>query len=368
MGLVRMKLGNATQSNYICPLPKPGRMTISELIYQVLKVEGKPLTPDEIWSRAKTRGLASYVSKKNPPNAISLQLNTDIRHNQEQTRFVQFTSSPPRFGLREWQHNVVVPDAASEEPEKPVPNTISTPLPTMDFPALEPEKPAPSVISKPEVKHKTPYYERDLHPYLSWFAHEHLRCYTKTIDHTKSSKRGENFGEWMHPDIVGCYFPFDGSRPWEKVVVDFAATINILTVRLYSFELKIELSQGNLRESFFQCVSNSTWAHESYLVAANISSDDKFQAELNRLCTSFGVGVIELDVQVPKQSRILIPAVTRPTLDWETINKLANLNPDFNEFLERINIDLKSRQIYKEKYDAILLVKDLAARFADSDD
>jgi hypothetical protein len=63
---------------------------------------------------------------------------------------------------------------------------------------------------------------------------------------------------------------------------------------VFSFELKKSLSFGNLREAFFQAVSNSSWANEGYLVAAEISQDEDFLSELRRLSSSFGIGVVQL--------------------------------------------------------------------------
>ncbi len=125
--------------------------------------------------------------------------------------------------------------------------------------------------------------------------------------------------------------------------------------------MKRELNLGKLRESFFQCVSNSSWANESYLVAAEISKNDDFMSELTRLSSSFGIGIIRLDIEEPISSEIILPAKTRDNLDWETINKLT-LNKDFKEFLKRIKNDLQSNEIRKEKYDKIFDPDELVKR------
>ena len=65
------------------------------------------------------------------------------------------------------------------------------------------------------------------------------------------------------------------------------------------WSLKKRLSFSNLREAFFQAVSNSSWANEGYLVAADISTDEDFQAELHRLSASFGIAIIQLDIEQP---------------------------------------------------------------------
>ena len=124
-------------------------------------------------------------------------------------------------------------------------------------------------------------------------------------------------------------------------------------IKLYSFELKREINFANLRECFFQCVSNSSWANESFLVAAQISENEDFWDELSRLSTSFGIGVIKLNVEDPHSSEIMVPARFRENLDWETINKLT-MNSDFKEFIETVKIDLTSKKIHKKEYDVIV--------------
>ena len=110
---------------------------------------------------------------------------------------------------------------------------------------------------------------------------------------------------------------------------------------------------SNLRESFFQAVSNSSWANEGYLAAAKILEDEDFREELKRLSTSFGIGVIRIDPKDPDSTEILFPAKYNEYLDWSTINKMA-MNPDFLGFLNRVKTDTQSREIRKEWYDKIL--------------
>ncbi len=156
--------------------------------------------------------------------------------------------------------------------------------------------------------------------------------------------------------MVGCYFPFDD---WRSEVVDFSAAIGNVSIKLSSFEIKKDLNFSNLRESFFQTVSNSSWANESYLVASDISNDEDFLKELNRLSTSFGIGVIKIDIDDPDSTEVLFPAKFKEYLDWDAVNKLASLNPDFKEFLKRMQVDISSKEIRKEKYDKICTMEEL---------
>ncbi len=294
-------------------------MTFLELAEQVLKDEKRPLTATEIWTIAETKGYNKRLNSegKTPWATLGAQIYVNAKDNPK-TLFAQTDSRPKKFYLKSQSTQIDLTDTATVE--------IAT------------------LIIR---KRKFEFLEKDLHPFLTYFAYYHLRCYTKTISHSHSPKK--EFGEWVHPDIVGCYFPFD---EWKNEVYDLSSSIGNTTIRLFSFELKRELSFSNLRESFFQTVSNSSWANESYLVAADISKEQEFRDELSRLSTSFGIGVIQLNTEDPDASEIVFPANYRETLDWETINKLT-MNTDFKEFISTVKIDITSKKIHKKEYDTI---------------
>lgn len=200
----------------------------------------------------------------------------------------------------------------------------------------------------PKKEKKWTYLEKDLHPFLTYFAFYYLNSYTKTLSHQKSKRK--EFGEWVHPDVVGCSFVLND---FKKVIADFSRSIGNIQVKLISFEVKRELNFSNLREAFFQAVSNSSWANEGYLVASEISNDEEFTNELQRLSSSFGIGIIKLDVSDPDASVILYQSRQNDNLDWDTINKLT-MNSDFKDFIQRVQKDIENNEIYKEKYDKIL--------------
>jgi uncharacterized protein len=216
-------------------------------------------------------------------------------------------------------------------------------------------------IEKEEAKKKekkTEYQERDLHPLLTYFAYADptfnrgRSIFTKTIFHEKSQRSGYN--EWIHPDVVGFYLPLDD---WRPDVIEFNRLSDNNSLRLFSFEMKKNLAKANYRETYFQAVSNSSWAHEGYLVAAEILQDDEFLAELERLASSFGIGIIHLDPVDIDSSSILYPARGRDTLDWETMNKLCEQNSDFEKFLQDVKIDFESKRIHRSEFDEV--VKDI---------
>lgn len=299
-------------------------MTFLELAERVLKEEKRPLTANEIWTFATEKGYDKQLNSegKTPWATLGAQIYVNAKDNPK-SPFAQTDSRPKKFYLKSQATQLDLSETA-----------VSKEL----------------TVTK---KNRFDFLEKDLHPYLTYYAYYHLHCYTKTISHSQSSKR--EFGEWVHPDIVGCYFPLDD---WKQEVYELSSSIGNISIRLLSFELKRELSFGNLRESFFQTVSNSSWANESYLVAAEVSEEEEFRSELSRLSTSFGIGVIKLNLADAHSSEIIFPAKYREALDWETINKLT-MNSDFKEFISTVKIDITSKKIHKKEYDQVLDIETL---------
>ncbi|HAB54128.1 MAG TPA: hypothetical protein DCE80_18435 [Ignavibacteriales bacterium] len=90
------------------------------------------------------------------------------------------------------------------------------------------------------------------------------------------------------------------------------------------------------------------------MVSAQIVQDDDLLAELERLTMSFGIGIIQLELKDIDSSKVLFPARQRPSLDWETMNKLTEQNKDFNKFIKDVKIDFNSKVIHKSEYDPII--------------
>ena len=107
--------------------------------------------------------------------------------------------------------------------------------------------------------------------------------------------------------------------------------------KLWSFEVKILINRSNVREVFFQAVSNSSWANFGYLVASEIEGADK----LRMLASLHGIGFIRLDAENPSESQIMIPAKERNDVDWDTANRLTEENKDFLDYIKLI------RQFYQ---------------------
>jgi hypothetical protein len=132
----------------------------------------------------------------------------------------------------------------------------------------------------------------------------------------------------------------DLSADWSNEIKDCVKQYADKKTKLWSFEVKILINRSNVREVFFQAVSNSSWANFAYLVASEISGPDTMK-ELRLLSSLHGVGVIRLDAENPAESEILIPARERLEIDWNNANRLAEENTDFLNYIKLI------RQFYQ---------------------
>lgn len=281
------------------------------------------LSPEEIWEKAKLYDLQKKCnsSGKTPWQSIGAQIYVDLKDNSEKSLFVKAQEHPVRFALKKYLN------------EK---NRINVP--------------------KQEASDESgnSFLERALHPLLSKFVYSdpHFQCYTKTVYHEVSTKRERGKNKWLHPDIIGVYFPFDS---YQVGTLDIIKSFYESKMRLFSFEMKKAITSGNLRECFFQAVSNSSWANEGYLVALKYDSDSDFREEMQRLNNAFGIGFIQLDAQNIAESIVLIPARNHEQIDWDTLDRLLKDNDDVKSFVDSINEDASLQKVKnKSEYDKIM--------------
>ena len=305
-------------------------MILRELVIKVLEEYNEAMTSEQIWNYAveKKYNLLVNSNGKTPWLTIGAQLYVDIRDN-DNSMFIKVGKHPTKFFLKGKNININI------------------------------DNKMPTDLNNTKIN-KNKYSERDLHKILTYYGNNFMHIYTKTIFHEKSKKKEKGANEWLHPDIVGYYFPL---KDWEKQVLQFSTNTGSTPVRLYSFEMKKELDFSNIRAAFFQTVSNSSWSNEGYLVTAKISDDMEFLDELKRLSVSFGIGIIKLDINRPDDSKILFPARYKSELEWDTINKICDENPDFKEFLSDINASIVSNKIYNTAYDTVYPLEELLKEF-----
>ncbi len=295
-------------------------MTYRELGKKVLEQAEKSLSAEEIWEKACEMGLDKERNgEKILPHSLGSALGQDkkqfyVANKKGRTFFYWLKSREREFPPQE------TPDSKEEDDEQ-------------------------SECSDTAEKQKTSFdekeKERDLHPLLVKFLNEdpNFKLLCKTIHHEKCRKDKKGKCEWNYPDIVGVYFPYNKYFPYngyKEETLKFLHHTGQKRHKLFSFELKIRINFSNLKESYFQAVSNSSWANEGYLVVKNIKDKEDVLDELRRLNQSFGIGVIKLESDI-SNSKILLPAKERE-IDIPTLNMFIEQSPeDFKPFMERIN-------------------------------
>lgn len=301
-------------------------MTFLELAWEVLQEAEYPLTFMQMWKIVEKKGLDKKLesSGKTPWQTLGARLYVNIRDKAD-SLFMVASRQPTKFWLK----------ARAKELDN-------------------------TKIDKPKIQHTTrqkrAFNERDLHSLFVKFLKEgEFDVYAKTIYHELSSKSQKGKDKWNFPDIVAVHFPFNDYDSNETLAL--AKHTNKNQAEIYSFELKIALDWSNLKESYFQAVSNSSFANEGYLVVFE-DIDEEILKEIERLNQSFGIGLIQLGLD---NIEIIFPSKKRE-LDFATIDMLIGKNPDFKKFIENVNKDFKTNdreRIATQNYDKILSDEEL---------
>ena len=186
------------------------------------------------------------------------------------------------------------------------------------------------------------FKEHDLYPLLRTYLWSVEGIASMRINEKAASKqRGPGGNRWLFPDLVGVR---DLTTTWNDQIKHVAPYYAASQTDLWSFEVKLLLNRSNVRETFFQTLSNSSWANFAYLVAAEIA-DDGAMEELRMLCALHGVGLMELDTAEPTESRILIPARQRLEVDWLSCDRLLKESADFSVFIKRVIVRYQTRDL-----------------------
>ena len=297
-----------------------------EFSVEVLKTINKPLGKMDIWKKGVELGLDTKLESqgKTPWYSIGAQIYSEIKKKGNKSRFRQVSKRPSLFAL------------ANQKIEE---NDISNAISQTDK------------IDNDKLNEK---YERKLHKVLVKYldSNQYFNCLTKTILHEISTRAKKHVNYWIHPDLIGVHFPFED---YEPTTLSSLSILNEKAYKIYSFEMKVNINLSNLREYYFQAVSNSSWANEGYLVAPNISEDDEFLNELSLLNNAFGIGVIKLNIEIPEQSEILFYSKKRNELDINMLDKLISINDNVKVIFDSIIESNKlSRLVGEDKFDEVL--------------
>lgn len=279
----------------------------------------------EIWKQACHYGFSSKLKSegKTPWSSLGAQLYVDVRDNVSSI-FEKVDEKPARFALKKYD------EKAKSQIE------------------LDDKKIHEDVLPSAEIH----FQEKDLHPLLvKYVSRKPFCCSTKTIDEKKAHSKYKGQNKWAYPDLIGVYYPF---KDYRLEVIDLLKAYSSIPVKFYSFELKREINWGNLKESYFQAVSNSSWANEGYLVAFEYDETDvELKEEMRKLNNKYGIGFIKLETKV-ENCKILFSSKIRESIDLDDLNYLCAKNTDVRELLTNAKESINNKRSKAIEYDKIL--------------
>lgn len=186
--------------------------------------------------------------------------------------------------------------------------------------------------------------EKELYPVLINVLFE-KSIYAKRIDEKLTEKGKKGLNKWINPDIVGVKYHFE---EYSDDVYQLLINSSQPLFELYSYEVKKEISLSNIKECYFQAVSNSSWANYGYLVCKTIDeNNDDLMSEIERLVNSFGIGLLKLNICKDSSENditVLFQARLNNKLDYATIENLYGKNEDFAKYIDKINKSIKIKE------------------------
>ena len=283
-------------------------MTIKEAILKSLDDLKKPVSHKDIFKHIKEKNYYYFKNAKTPESTISALLGDFIRKGDTRVKRTKIEKGGFLYYLSKYESELNLNNNNFKSKNNYKDNKIVT------------------------------FKERDLHLLLSSYL-KSKNIYSKTIFHEQSTKNQKN-QKWNHPDMIGIEF----LSLKNKIAKNFLKLLNKTEIfKIISYELKKEINTDyELKEAYFQAVSNSSWANYGYLVAFEINDD--LIDEMERLNQSFGIGVIKLNSN-PYTSKILFQSKLKQ-LDFKTIDKLCEINDGFSKFIEYIEKILSAGDKY----------------------
>ncbi len=172
---------------------------------------------------------------------------------------------------------------------------------------------------------------------------------------------------WRYPDAaivewqVGALT--EDGYTLDKEQIELQRRLGNAPLRVTAVKLKLEVTHQSLRESFFQCLSTSSWANAGELVLAAPAIDEQLVEEIRVLAGDYGIGVttfgLDADIldDMPEPAavenlmprefeaiqslftrrRIASPREVRSHLNWAAVRELAEDNADFGLFEQWIS-------------------------------
>lgn len=284
-------------------------MTLKEAVLKSLEELGKLVTHNDVYGHITNKSYYDFGLAKTPASTVSALLGDFVRKGDSRVKRVSTGKGNFSYYLSKYEETIFPASGSSNQ------------------------------VAQLPAQKQTPYSERSLHKLFSTYL-KSVNISSKTIYHEQSANSKDSNQKWIHPDMIGVEF----TSLHTKTSQSFIKSISVAeSFKITSYELKREINTDyDLKQAYFQAVSNSSWANFGYLVAFEISNN--LSDEISRLNQSFGIGVIEIKAN-PYESKIIYPSRFK-SLDFKTIDKLCHINDDFNKFIDKIDKILKAQDGY----------------------
>ena len=178
---------------------------------------------------------------------------------------------------------------------------------------------------------------------------------------------------WIYPDLISVSWKV-GVNPsrseLNEDMLHLQRSFGSQPFTLKSMKMKLEIRNDTYREDFFQCLSNSRWAHYGELLIAAPIEDNNLINNLRSLGNEFGIGVTSYGLSKEVLDDLSEPGViqhftereieglfklinyqriseSRPRneLAWEQVNELRNSNTEIDAMFKWLSQSLEQGKV-----------------------
>lgn len=294
-------------------------------VIEFMETQTEPLSYAEVYKKMLSKGINITDRKTKPQDAAHVLLTKGINEG-----LIIKISNRKRKGVKFIYKNHYDKSVISAETDSGTSKEV--------YPNVLQETTLDNTIVSEAQNESVHFKERDLHQLLANYLWSKAE-YPKTVYHEQSNK-SDTAQKWVHPDMISASFV-----KMKNVTVSnlLRATEANDAMKFCSYELKIKItSDFELKQAFFQALSNSNWANYGYLVAFEITDNVDVLDEMERLSQSFGIGIIKLSY-IPSETKVLFPA-RKKDLEFKTIDKICSINSDFNQFVDKVTTILTAEE------------------------
>jgi len=176
---------------------------------------------------------------------------------------------------------------------------------------------------------------------------------------------------WNYPDLILVDWEIAQSSGsgtgFDRDLLELRRSFGSQPFTLRSIKMKLQTRLDTFREDFFQCLSNSRWAHYGEIIVAEPIVDETLVEELRGLGSEFGIGVTSLGLTAEElddlpepgaihafgdremealEKRLTIQKICTPRprseLDWRQIRALRGENEELENMFHWLTACLDS--------------------------